>query len=246
MIIGSEIKFFECLTSTNKLAQDMMAEGRVKEGLVIYAGFQSAGKGQAGNMWESESGKNLLISIIMYPQDVLAEEQFVLNETISMGICDFLSQHTGNVSVKWPNDIYVNNDKIAGILIENSIIDSSIESAEAGIGLNLNQENFSSSLTNPVSLKLLTGVNYDITASLNDLLEKIDIRYKQLLFGDRDQLKNDYEKLLFRKGEWHPYSIDGKISEGFITGVTSEGMLKLKERTGIERKFLFKEIEYVL
>ena len=246
MIIGSEIIKFDHLTSTNRLAQDMMAEGRIKEGLVICAGFQSAGKGQVGNTWESESGKNLLISIILHPKDVLAEEQFVLNEAISMGICDFLSQYTKGVSVKWPNDIYVNNDKIAGILIENSVIENSIESSVAGIGLNLNQERFSPSLSNPISLKQLTGVEYDINSTLNELLKRLDIRYRQLLFGDRDQLKSDYENRLFRKGEWHPYSVDNNISEGFITGVASDGRLRVQDRTGKEGRFLFKEIEFVL
>ena len=245
MIIGSEIIFFEHLSSTNKVAQDMLAEGNVNEGLVIYAGFQSAGKGQAGNTWDSEKGKNLLFSTILFPVDVSADEQFILNGAISLGICDYVSQFTKSVSVKWPNDIYVNNDKIAGVLIENSVIDNRIDSTVVGIGLNLNQENFSPLLPNPVSLKQVTGMEYDIKSALNDLLVRLDIRYRQMLYGDRDQLKNEYERNLYRLNEWHRYHSDSKTFDGYITGIDADGRLKLKERSGNERAFLFKEIEFI-
>ncbi len=162
MIIGSNIYFYDHLTSTNSEAVRLLKESGLPEGAVISAGFQSAGRGQKENKWESEEGKNLLISVILFPINIEPDLQFIISMTISLGICDFLKRHIPASSIKWPNDIYVNNDKIAGVLIENSIMGSSIEYSIAGIGLNINQEKFTGDAPNPVSLKNITGIDYDI------------------------------------------------------------------------------------
>ncbi|TAL80863.1 MAG: biotin--[acetyl-CoA-carboxylase] ligase, partial [Bacteroidetes bacterium] len=136
MIIGSKLYFFESLPSTNIHAALILKNEKVPEGSIVYTNYQSAGRGQIGNKWESENGKNLLISIILFPSMIIPVNQFFISMTLSLGICDFLKRHIPSCSIKWPNDIYVNNDKIAGILIENSIIDNKIENTIAGIGLN--------------------------------------------------------------------------------------------------------------
>ena len=122
MIIGSKIYFFEQLTSTNSEAVRVMKENHIPEGSVISAGYQSAGRGQKGNSWESSEGKNLLISIILYPSIINPGEQFLISMAISLGICEFLRNYIPECKIKWPNDIYVFNDKIAGVLIENSVM----------------------------------------------------------------------------------------------------------------------------
>ena len=142
MIIGSNLVFCENLTSTNKQASELLKKNDIPEGTVVHSDFQTAGRGQPGNRWESEKGRNLLISVILYPGSVKPHEQFLISMTISLGICDFIDRHLPGSKVKWPNDIYVKDDKIAGVLIENSIMGDSIENTVAGIGLNINQEEF--------------------------------------------------------------------------------------------------------
>src|SRR4030043_1139663 len=157
MIIGSNIIPYENLTSTNTEAALLLKKNNIPEGTVIHTEYQTAGRGQHGNRGESEKGKNLLISIILYPGSVKSEEQFLISMTISLGICDFVDRYLEGSKVKWPNDIYFKDDKIAGILIENSLMGDTIESSVAGIGLNINQENFPGEIRNPVSLRMITG-----------------------------------------------------------------------------------------
>ena len=166
MVIGSNLIFYNELPSTNTEASLLLKSGEQIEGTVIQTDFQSAGKGQAGNKWESEKGKNLLFSIILYPQSISPYDQFLISMTISLGICDFLDRLCTGATIKWPNDIYLGNDKIAGILIENSILGTMIETSVAGIGLNINQDNFVSIQPRPISLKMATGKEYSISACL--------------------------------------------------------------------------------
>ena len=140
MIIGSVIKFHKELTSTNDQAFMLLKTINPVEGTVIYADFQKAGRGQKDNKWESEKGKNLLLSIILYPTSIRPEDQFYLSMAVSLGICDFIDSFFPGSKIKWPNDIYINDDKIAGILIENSVMGETIESTIAGIGININQK----------------------------------------------------------------------------------------------------------
>jgi BirA family transcriptional regulator, biotin operon repressor / biotin---[acetyl-CoA-carboxylase] ligase len=245
MIIGSKLFYSEELTSTNSHASLMLKEGPVAEGSVFYTDFQTSGKGRAGNKWESEIGKNLLISIILYPESLLPEDQFFISMAFSLGICDFADNHFAGSKVKWPNDIYINDDKIAGILIENSIIGNSLESTIAGIGFNINQIQFPSSVTNPVSLRMLTGKEYDTGACLEKLLVCLDDRYKQLLYESREQLESEYLSRLYRLNEWHYYRSEEKLFRGMVKGVSASGRLRIKEQNGAAVEFDFKKVEYV-
>jgi BirA family biotin operon repressor/biotin-[acetyl-CoA-carboxylase] ligase len=156
MIIGSKLYFFENLPSTNSHAAHLLKNNDLPEGTIIYTNYQSAGQGQIGKRWESEDDKNLLISIVLFPSMINPDDQFYISMIVSLGICDFLRRYIPVCSIKWPNDIYVNNDKIAGILIENSILGNQIENTIAGIGLNVNQDKFYSDAPNPVSLSSLS------------------------------------------------------------------------------------------
>ena len=128
--------------STNNLIRKMMQDENLPEGFLVYTDFQTAGKGQPGNTWESEAGKNLLFSIVLYPHEIPIHEQFVLSEIASLSIKNILAKYTDGISVKWPNDIYWNDRKIAGILIENSLKKNEINYSIIGIGLNINQTIF--------------------------------------------------------------------------------------------------------
>ena len=199
MIIGSIIERHDILPSTNVYATQLLAKKDVIEGTVIVAKYQTAGKGQGMHTWNSDSNKNLLFSIILYPDTVLPEEQIFITMAVSLGVCDFLNSLFEGSQIKAPNDIYYNNHKIAGILIENTIVDGVINSCIVGIGLNVNQTTFPSDLPNPISIANITGKEQDTDDCLNKLLVCLDIRYKELLYGDREKIKSDYTQRLVAK-----------------------------------------------
>jgi BirA family transcriptional regulator, biotin operon repressor / biotin---[acetyl-CoA-carboxylase] ligase len=245
MIIGSELFYCENLPSTNSYAASLLKNKEVAEGLVIYTNYQSAGRGQAGNKWESEENKNLLFSIILYPIMIDPSDQFLLSMVISLGICDFLEQYASSISIKWPNDIYANDDKIAGILIENSIMGGVIEHTIAGIGININQVRFLSDAPNPVSLASLTGAQYDLTECLGKLVSELDKRYKYLISGDSDLLRRDYISRLYRQMQWSKFRDKKGLFAGRISDVSDAGKLKVELKDGTINEYSFKEIDFL-
>ena len=245
MIIGSKIIFRKNLSSTNLYATKLLKENEVQEGMIIYTNYQTAGRGQAGNTWESENGKNLLISLILYPAMIKLSDQFVISKIISLGICDFLRQHIANVSIKWPNDIYVNNDKIAGILIEASIIRNKIENIIVGIGLNINQKKFKNEIPNPVSLKIITGEDYGIEDCLKNLATCLDLRYKQILEEKKADIDREYLSNLYRIRKWSNYSDVNGLFEGKIISVTDGGRLQIEDRNGKIYEYGYKEVNFL-
>jgi len=245
MIIGSDIQFYGSLESTNTYASQCLKTTELQEGTVICSDFQTAGKGQQGNRWESEDGKNLLFSIILYPASVSLDSQYFISMAISLGISDFLLGILPEVKIKWPNDIYVKNDKIAGILIENSVMGGTIESCIAGIGININQERFSPGIPNPVSMKMITGKESDTRICLKEILNYLDNRYKQLLYGNRALIRDEYVSLLYRAGEWHPYRAEGNIFKGMIKGISETGSLIIEKEDNSFSEFSFKEVDYI-
>lgn len=246
MIIGSKILYYENLTSTNSFAGDLIEESDQPEGTIIRAGFQSEGRGEKGSKWESEEDKNLLFSIILFPTTVMISNQFYISMAISLGIRDFLAEYTDRCFIKWPNDIYVNNDKIAGLLIENSIIGDKIENSVIGIGLNINQEKFISDAPNPVSLKIVTGKTFEPETSLKKLLAKLDARYKQLIAEEYTAIRKEYTDALYQLGEQKYYlDSEGRFS-GTITGITDSGQLIIETGHGQRKEYLFKEVEYII
>ena len=245
MIIGSKYIFRKNLPSTNSYAAKLLKNDSVQEGTIIYTDFQTAGRGQVGNGWESEEGKNLLISLILYPLMIIPSDQFVFSQIISLGICDYLQQHADNVSIKWPNDVYVNNDKIAGILIEISIIRNEIENVIAGIGLNINQKVFKSDALNPVSLSMVTGIDYNTEECLINLAPNLDRRYKQLLQEKRREIDDEYLKNLYRAGQWCDFSDSNGIFEGKIVSVTRDGRLQIEDHRGRIYEYSYKEVSFI-
>ena len=244
MIIGS--RFIHCkeIESTNTHASVLIQSDSVAEGTIIYADYQSGGRGQKGNRWVSEYGKNLLFSIVLYPSRTRPADQFIISIFVSLGICDFLKTVIPDCKIKWPNDIYAGDDKIAGILIENSIISDTIVNSIAGIGLNINQDEFPEELPNPVSLKLITGKEHDLYFCLEQMAGFLDTRYKQVISGDWDQLRNEYITSLYRLNRWSRFKSETGLFEGRIVSVADSGCLEIEDKTGQKREFAFKEIEF--
>jgi BirA family biotin operon repressor/biotin-[acetyl-CoA-carboxylase] ligase len=214
--------------------------------MIVSTNYQSSGRGQAGNKWESEENKNLLISIVLFPSMIHPADQFLLSMTVSLGICDFLKRHTQGILIKWPNDIYVKNDKIAGILIENSIMGEIIDHTIAGIGININQLRFLSDAPNPVSLANLTEKQYDLTECLTLLASDLDRRYKYLISEDYDILRNDYRSQLYRKNQWCRYRDMNGIFTGRILNVGDTGRLVIESEDGTLHEYGYKEVEFIL
>ena len=174
------------------------------------------------------------------------DSQFLLSMTVSLGICDFLKRYTSGYSIKWPNDIYVSDDKIAGILIENSIMGDVIENSIAGIGLNINQDKFFSDAPNPVSLGMITGKNFDLKTCLNKLTSDLDKRYKQLIAGNIVQIKEEYMSQLYRLNKWCNFRDQNGLFNGRILSVTDYGRLQIESRAGKIREYTFKEVDFIL
>ena len=232
--------------STNNYASQLILSNAAEEGMVVLTQFQKSGRGHHENHWESEAGKNMLATIILFPQFLNAGKQFMLSKIVSLSLVELLNSKTGDVSIKWPNDIYVGNKKIAGILIENSIKGSTLFSSLLGIGLNLNQQEFLSDAPNPVSLKQITGEEYSVETVAVEVLESILKWYGKIETGDFSEIDSAYFSQLFRSGEWAKYSKDGIIFGAKIIGIGEFGHLQLENRDGTVEEFMFKEVEFVI
>lgn len=234
------------IDSTNNYMKSLLLKQKVKEGTIISANFQTGGRGQRGNGWMSENGKNLLFSIVLYPDAVKANEQFVISQMVSLAVADFLRKYTDGITIKWPNDIYWREKKICGILIENAIEGDEIKESVCGIGVNLNQESYDSSLPNPVSLKQITGEYYEQSIMLEEVRELLFSYYEKLRRGEMQIIAEEYRDSLFRKTGYHLFNDNTNDFIARIKNVASDGTLILQTESGDERRFAFKEVRYVL
>lgn len=210
-----------------------------KEKTVVVADYQTAGRGCGNNTWESENGKNLLFSLLFRPDSIAVTRQFHISMAISLAICEALDQHIGDVSIKWPNDIYWRNGKICGILIENSVQGGIIRDSIAGVGLNVNQRVFHSNAPNPVSLWQICEQETDCEALLSDILQRFDA----LLGGD---IRHRYLSRLYRREGFHPYADANGAFMAEINDVLDDGHLVLHDDNGNERRYAFKEVQFII
>ena len=250
--------------STNTLLKELLAKSEWPEGEeFLYAGYQTAGRGQTGNGWESEEGKNLLCSILVERQKTAAikeESPFYLNVTVSVAVHRLLSQElmakSQQLTVKWPNDLYWQDKKMAGILIENAIIGNEVKYSIAGIGLNINQTEWKSDAPNPVSLNQITGKEYNIDEQMKSLAHAI----RAVLSEPEEEVWAYYKAHLYRKdGFWpfvertvstQPTMNADKLTEGQfmarIADILPTGEIVLEDPEGIRKKYHFKEIRFVV
>lgn len=232
--------------STNNYLQSLCSKQKVEELSVVIADFQTSGRGQRGNSWESEPNKNLLFSTIFFPEFLKARRQFLISQIISLAIKEELDTYTADISIKWPNDIYWKEKKICGMLIENDLMGRNINQSIAGIGININQEIFHSSAPNPVSLRQITGKEYDLFEILKNVMLRIQFYYSLLKKDDAASIACQYEKSLFRKEGMHQYKDANGEFLARIVCVEPQGRLILEDEMLIKRGYMFKEVEYLL
>ena len=233
-------------TSTNSLLRELVIKESLLEGSVVVADFQTAGRGQIGNVWESEAGKNLMFSTVLYPTCIPANRQFLISQIAALSVKETLDSYTDHVTVKWPNDIYWKEKKICGMLIENDLMGRNISQSIVGIGININQEAFHGAAPNPVSIYQITGKQYDIFEILKNIMLRIQSYYCQLKKDDTTSIVTRYTESLFRKDGMHRYKdADGEFLAQIVC-VEPEGKLILEDEIQTKRGYMFKEVEYLL
>lgn len=243
-ILGNKIITLDETPSTNEYLQELTVKTECFEGLVVITKNQTQGKGQRGNTWESESGKNLTFSVLLKP-NLLIEEQFVLSQMVSLGIYDFLAKMGfEQVVIKWPNDIYVDGKKIAGILIENTLTANKIANCIVGIGINVNQTQFSPTI-NATSLALLTEQTFEIQPLLNELLKCIEVRYLQLKASKYASIKHEYLNVMLGYQKPLHYLVNNQRITGIIKGISPIGKLQVEINNQLN-EFNLKEISLVV
>lgn len=224
LFVGKKLVYVPECHSTNTLAAELSQRGSVVEGTLVITSNQFGGRGQRGNQWISEPGKNLTFSLILKPIFLKPDQQFRLTQVISLAVADYTKGRTHHVvKIKWPNDVLANNKKICGILIENSISGDTIQNSIVGVGLNINQTEFTEN--KGTSLKNEMGLDFDLQYELNELLLCIEVRYLQLRDGKIERLAEDYLQRLYRIGEVHSFRIGDNKKQGVIEGVDQRGRL---------------------
>ena len=246
LFIGKVANYLASVDSTNIFANNLLSKSTPIEGTVIYTDNQYAGKGQIGSKWESAVGENIILSVILYPKFLPIQTQFKLNQVVALAVYDLLAAYIAPVdqlSVKWPNDIYINDKKIGGILIENKLKGSLLTSTIVGLGLNINQTNFSPNLPNPTSLLLETKKRQDTYDLIGLFCEHLERRYLQLKAKQHKQLDQDYLNALYAYQELRRYKIaaTGTLFEGKIVGISPTGKLQIQTTCEI-LEFYFKEV----
>ena len=239
-----EFIYIEETDSTNNYLKNLLLNQYIEEGTIVYTDFQTAGKGQKGNTWESKRRKNLLFSIVLYPDAINAREQFIVSQIISLAVAESLKKYVGNITIKWPNDIYWREKKICGILIENTLIGDQIRESVCGIGININQDIFFGKAPNPVSLRQITGKYFDLNILLKEVSAQIDNYYNLLKQNKLGIIKELYKMALFRHEGYHLYNDGTNDFLAKIKDVEPMGMLVLETQDGEERSFAFKEVKY--
>ena len=232
--------------STNRWMKELIQlhpSEETQHEMVVVCDYQTAGRGCGSNSWEAEPGKNLLMSVLMHPKKVSARTQFIITQIVSVALYRTIETVIGSehrVTIKWPNDIYVGDKKICGVLIENSIAGRRIKNCIIGIGLNVNQTEFRSDAPNPVSIAQLTSKEMDRDEVLNAFLEELS---KQC---ENRNIHRDYLRKMYRRDGMYPFETEGTRFMARVTGVNDDGRLMLEDENGIAHLFRFKEVVFVI
>lgn len=246
LFTGQQLVWLPECASTNTEAQQLAVQNRATDGCCVITDKQTAGRGQRGNQWEAAPGENLTLSVVWRPAFLPAADQFLLSQAVALAVHDWLTSLLGpdpQLRVKWPNDIFFGNQKLGGILIENTLSGTKIQHSIVGIGVNVNQRDFG--LPTATSLSQLTGRAYDLPTLAARLLESLERRYLQLRAGRISSLRTEYLRVLYRFQEEHEYEAGGRAFRGQIVGVDETGRLALAVQ-GQLRYFDLKEIRYRL
>jgi BirA family biotin operon repressor/biotin-[acetyl-CoA-carboxylase] ligase len=247
LFVGQRMIRLDQVDSTNNFAMGLLKGMPLEEGAVVTTARQTRGKGQRGNSWESQPGQNVTCSVVLRPSFLDPVEQFDLTRSISLALTDVLldiiPQH--EVKIKWPNDVFVDDGKIAGILIENIIVGNRINYSVIGIGFNVNQVEFLSGGSTATSLQKITGRSFEVDGILKMICAAIEVRYLQLRNTRKEQLSKEYFNRLFKAGINTRFTDFSAIFEATIIDVTKEGLLVLQDKNGNDRKFAMKEVGWL-
>ncbi len=231
--------------STNLYIRGLLEREPLEEGSIVIADYQTGGRGQMGNSWYSSEGRNLLFSLLLYPQNVLPRDQFIISRVASLAVKRTLDRFTGDIRIKWPNDIYWKEKKISGMLIENDIAGKHIIKSIIGIGININQMIFPSILPNPVCLRRITGSIQDREYIFDIFQKEFFLLYRGFQNGKIRTIEDEYMHNLYRKNDYYWYEDKNERFRAKIEDVLPSGHLVLKTNSGEERKYAFKEVSFV-
>jgi BirA family biotin operon repressor/biotin-[acetyl-CoA-carboxylase] ligase len=245
VIIAKKVIYLPSCHSTNDIAAELVRENSFQEGTIVITDEQTKGRGQRGSIWLTEPGQNLTMSIILKPFFVPLQEQFVISKAIAVGIWSYLNEYAESACIKWPNDLYLGEKKICGTLIENSIQGGQISSSIVGIGLNINQLNFSNARATSLSADL--NQEFSLPEEFRKLVHHLDAFYLRVKSAaGRDEINDLYLNNLFGHQQVRKFKVDGKIKTGSITGVDPAGILRVHfEDSEQDEAFSNKEIEWV-
>ena len=243
------IYHFDTTASTNDDARDE----KYREWDVVWADFQTAGRGQRGHEWHSRKGENLTFSAVLEPTFVPIAEQFSVSEVVALSLVDMLAEYGVEAKIQWTNDIYVGDRKLVGILIEHSLAATTLRRTIVGVGINVNQIEFDASIPNPVSMAQLLGRELDPEAVLHCFLQHLQRNYEALREMQNAKCKMQnllherYNSLLYRLNELRTYALpSGERFSAKILGTAPNGALRLEDTEGKTKDYLFKEIEFVI
>jgi BirA family transcriptional regulator, biotin operon repressor / biotin---[acetyl-CoA-carboxylase] ligase len=242
---GDKILYQAMCGSTNTVAMELLATSTPLEETVVITDQQYQGKGQRGATWLSEPYKNLTFSLILYPTFLPLQQSFMLNVMTTLAIHQVIAIYApSGLTIKWPNDIYYQNKKLSGILIENTVNQGQLKASVIGIGLNVNQENFA--LSTATSLSLICKQQFDLTTLLNQLLEAIKAKYIQLKKQDFMALKEVYLKKLYGIHQTHSFQAHSEHFQGIIRDVDILGRLVVEKESGHQQYYACKEISLIV
>lgn len=234
--------------STNAQLRRMLADTPdLPHGTAVAADFQTAGRGQRGASWESRRGENLMFSILLRPTQIAAARSFTLSQLVALATVEALDGYVLDLRIKWPNDIYYRDRKLAGTLIENDIHGAELSASIAGIGINVNQTDFSAALPNPVSLAQIVNAPLDRDSLLENLVSRIADATARHTPSDDDTVAARYRSRLYRNEGFHPY-YDVRAQETILAAmvrVEPTGTLVLRTTAGDERAYTLKELKYL-
>lgn len=240
--------YHEHLASTGSTMADLRQAPFLERNepfVLVSADFQTAGRGQRGTHWEAEAGRNLLFGIRCHPTFMKAGCQFLLSEVQALAVVESLESEA-EVIVKWPNDIYVGDGKLGGMLLEHDLCGAQIATTITGVGLNINQERFSGDAPNPVSLRQIVGRDTDRSLLLSRIVERFDALYAKLKSGHTSEIHETYLSRLYRRTGFYPYADAKGQFEAEFVNVSHDGRLYLRDKDGTLRTYAFKEVRFIL
>jgi BirA family transcriptional regulator, biotin operon repressor / biotin---[acetyl-CoA-carboxylase] ligase len=249
LFIGKKRWHFDTLPSTNTFAAELLvSKTKPPDGTLVSTTQQTAGRGQIGSIWASEPDKNVTASVILYPQFLAARQQFELSKAVACAVCECVAHFCPDkkVAIKWSNDIYIETQKVCGVLIQNTISGVFLQNSIVGIGINVNQVEFSSML-NATSLALKTGVTFNIEEVLETLCRFLEFWYLRLKAGKYQEIHAFYIKNLYRYQEKAVFQLlNDDFFTGTIVGVSPEGRLLIENEYHEVLDFGIKEVRFEL